>query len=105
MVLSADQSIDVRTDAPPMNHIIVFDRKVNVLISPVDYLPGRINASPQLFLLLSEVNGKTFVSSDVIVLHPRNNGRAITPAVVHDLIASEVSIIISKSRIDIAENV
>ena len=57
LVFPACQFIDICTDTPPVNDIIVFHGQVNILIGPVDHLFVRRDGAPEFFLFLTEVDG------------------------------------------------
>lgn len=104
LVLSACQFIDVCTDTPPMDDIIILNGQVNIFIGPVDHLLGGGNGAPELFLFLAEVNRERLEITDVVDFHPIHDVLPITPAAIYYLVTTEVRVAIHKGRIDVFQD-
>jgi hypothetical protein len=63
------ETINIFADTPPMNDIVVFEWKVDILVGPVDgFFIGR-DLSPYFFLLLTVVDFEGFVVRNVELFH------------------------------------
>lgn len=96
-IFSALELAHVLRDAPPLNHIVLLQRKVDLFVCPVYHLLvlGYL-ISPQFLLPPPVVNRQVEVAADIVLLHVLFYARTLVPALVGDLIASKVEVIVRK---------
>lgn len=93
--------IDIFTNTPPLNHVITFERKVNLFIGPINCLFSLCYFPPYFLLLLTIVNFQSFIIGKIQLLHSGFNLRSIVPTFHRNFIASEMNIIVRKSWVNV----
>lgn len=94
LVLAADHAVDVGADSPPVYHVIVLQRQVDILVGPVDHLLAARDVPPHLLLLLAIVHSQGGVVRDVVGGHPVQDALPLPPALEGHLVASEVHVLL-----------
>jgi len=95
LALPARQFGLVELVAPPVDHVFVLHRQVDLLVGPVDHLLRRTYLGPeQSLLLLPVVDRQSLVVSYAVGLHELLDGWALVPAAQQHLVSAEVDVVV-----------
>lgn len=101
LIGSTDQSIKMLSLSPPLDHIVILDWQVTVLVGPVDNLFIGTKIFPHLLLFPPVHDLKVIVSRYIMLLHPFFDRRLQVPTFLIDLIPTEMNVWIIECSIDI----